>query len=121
ALHLSNSADSNSFDSCTISASMTATASTSAAVVMSGSRTLYSTSGPNGSHNSFTYCDISGGYFGMVFYGNAASSNVNNSVTNCYIHDYYVYGLYNLQQSGATITDNILERPNRTTVSTFYG
>lgn len=121
AVHLSNSADSNTFSNCTINASPTGTGTTSAGVVMSASLVSYSASGANGSHNSFSYCHVNGGYFGMVFYGSAASSNEDNSVTNCHIQDYYVYGLYNLQQSGATIANDTMERPNRATVSTFYG
>jgi len=121
AVHLMNDADFNTFDSCTIMANSTATVTSTGAVSMSGSTTSYSTGGNNGSNNTFSNSSISGGYFGLAFYGSSATTNVNNSIYNCNIHDYYVYGSYNLQQSGATIANNIIERPNRATVSTFYG
>ncbi|HRO42785.1 MAG TPA: T9SS type A sorting domain-containing protein [Flavipsychrobacter sp.] len=121
AVHLMNDANNNTFDSCVIVASISATSSTANAVSMSGSKTSYSTAGNNGSNNTFSNSTISGGYFGLVFYGSSASANVNNSIINCHISDFYLYGCYYLQQSGATVSNNIIERPNRTTVTTFYG
>src|SRR5690606_14356433 len=121
AVHLSNSADNNTFDSCTMIVSATATGSTCNGVVMSGSPVSYSTSGANGSNNTFSNCTVLGGYFGMVFYGASASGNVNNQIINCHVKDFYVYGIYTLQQSGAVIADNIVERPTRSTITTLYG
>jgi len=120
AVHLSNGADNNTFDSCNIFASPTATGTTTGGVIMSGSQTSYSTAGGNGSNNTFSYCNVTGGYFGFSFYGNATSANSNNSILNCHVKDYYVYGSYNLQQGSGVISNNIFERPTRTTVSTFY-
>ncbi len=121
ALHLSNNADHNTFDSCTFETNMTSTGTTACGVVMSGSSTSYSTSGANGSYNTFSYCTVVGGYMGMVLYGASTTGNTNNTITHCNVKDFYVYGIYNLQQSGNTITDNIIERPTRTSISTFYG
>lgn len=123
ALHMMNGADSNTFNDCTFIASTTATATTSACVTMSASTTSYSTGGGNGTGNNFNNCTTEGGYFGFVFYGASGSmaANANNSISNCDIRNYYVYGAYNYYQSNATIADNEFTRPTRTPVSTGYG
>jgi len=123
AVHLMNSADNNAFRNCTMIASKTATASTNAAVSMSGSLTSYSTGGGNGMNNIFDSCTTIGGYFGFVFYGSSATmaANANNSITNSNITEYYLYGSYNYYQSNATVAKNTFTRPTRASVSTGYG
>ncbi|HRO18682.1 MAG TPA: hypothetical protein PLU07_10850, partial [Ferruginibacter sp.] len=120
-VHLSNGADNNTFDSCVITASTTATGTTTGCVIMSGSPILYSTGGANGSNNTFSYCDLTGGYFGFSFYGTSTAGNMNNNILNCHAKDYYIYGVYLLQQGSGTIANSIFERPTRTGLSTFYG
>ncbi|HRO18718.1 MAG TPA: hypothetical protein PLU07_11030, partial [Ferruginibacter sp.] len=120
-VHLSNSADNNTFDSCSITASVTAAGTTCNAVVMSGSNISYSTGGTNGSNNVFSYCTITGGYFGVTFYGTSTTGNMNNVVTNCLVKDFYLYGIQYLQQGSGSIVNNIVERPTRSTITTFYG
>ncbi len=121
AVHLMGGADYNTFDSCTISANANATATTSGAVSMSNSTSSYSSSGANGSNNTFSNCTVSGGYFGFYLYGASNTGNANNSIINCTVQNFYVYGIYNYYQTGASIAHNIVERPTRTSVSTFYG
>ncbi|HRO43559.1 MAG TPA: hypothetical protein PL009_12050 [Flavipsychrobacter sp.] len=87
-VHLANASNNNTFDSCDIVASTTATGTTSCGIVMSGSRTVYSTGGANGSNNTFSFCNVTGGYFGITLYGTTASSNANNIVTNCLVKDF---------------------------------
>jgi len=121
AVHLSNSADNNTFDSCVVIASPTATATTTGCVMMSGSPILYSTAGANGSNNTFSNCKLNGGYFGFSFYGSTTAGNSNNKILNCTATNYYIYGAYLLQQGGGTVANSIFERPTRTALSTFYG
>ncbi|HRO42656.1 MAG TPA: GEVED domain-containing protein, partial [Flavipsychrobacter sp.] len=121
AVHLSNGANNNTFDSCTINASTTTTGTTSCGVVMSGSATSYSTGGANGSNNTFSNCTVTGGYFGMVFYGTSTAGNMSNNILNCHVKDFYLYGTYYLQQGSGTVANNIIERPTRAGLSTFYG
>lgn len=121
AVHLMNNADHNTFDSCTISVAPAATSTSTNAVVMSASKTSYSTSGANGSYNTFSNCTISGGYFGICFYGASNTGNTNNTVTNCHVTDYYVYGYYGYYQGAPTVSQSIFERPTRTSLTTFYG
>ncbi|MBK9423969.1 MAG: T9SS type A sorting domain-containing protein [Bacteroidetes bacterium] len=49
------------------------------------------------------------------------ANNSSNSLINCTINNYYIYGAYNYYQSGNIFRGNIFERPTRTTISTFYG
>ena len=121
AVHLSNGADWNTFDSCTITANKAATASTTGGVIMSGSPILATTTGANGSNNVFSNSTISGGYYAMQFYGNTVAGNQNNDVINCVVQDFYFYGIYYYQNTGALVSQNIVERPTRTTMSSFYG
>lgn len=121
AVHLMNSADNNTFDGCTFNSSMTATGTTAACVSMSASTTSYSTGGMNGNNNTFKNSTTNGGYFGFAFYGASGNVNQNNKIENCNIRDYYIYGSYNLYQSGAIMRGNIVERTTRSAVSSGYG
>ncbi|MBS1590198.1 MAG: hypothetical protein JST52_11350, partial [Bacteroidetes bacterium] len=121
ALHLMSNANYNTFDSCTITANATATATTSAALVMSNSTISVSTTGANGSNNMFSNSTISGGYYAAYFYGSSNTTNQNNSIVNCSVKDFYYYGVYYYNQGGGSISANKIERPTRTSVSTFYG
>ena len=118
-----NGADNNSFNNCNITASQTATGTTSGCVSMSSSTSSYSSAGVNGSNNSFDSCTLTGGYFGFAFYGSGsiATTDSNNSITNCTVKEYYVYGSYNYYQVSNTVSNNIFERPTRPSVSTGYG
>ena len=121
AVHLMNNADNNSFNNCTFNAAPNSTATTSGCVNMSGSMIAYSTSGSNGSNNTFTGCTTNGGYFGFFFYGISAGSNANNKIISCSVKDFYYYGIYGYNQGSPVYSQNTIERPTRTTVTTFYG
>src|SRR5690606_17082813 len=90
-------------------------------IVFSGSPTSYSTQGNNGSNNNFDSCDISGGYMTISMYGMSSDRDTNNSFTNSTIRDFYYYGMYSYYQHGLTVSNCVVERPNRTSFSTFYG
>ncbi|MBS1775913.1 MAG: hypothetical protein JSS64_06490, partial [Bacteroidetes bacterium] len=119
-----NSANNNTVDSCTINASMSATGSTSMGIVFSGSQTSYSlvsSTTSNGKNNTISNTNINGGYMGISFYGSSATIDSGNTITKCSIKDFYLYGIYNYYNVNATITQNNVERPNRASVSSFYG
>ncbi|RYZ53407.1 MAG: T9SS type A sorting domain-containing protein [Sphingobacteriales bacterium] len=121
ALHMMNGSDNNTFNGCTFLADTTTTGTTVACVSMSGSTTSYSTTGTNGSNNTFSNCTTDGGYFGFVFYGISSGTNEANNIINCTVKNYYVYGAYSYYQSGAVISGNEFTRPDRTVVSSGYG
>ncbi|HTN44828.1 MAG TPA: LamG-like jellyroll fold domain-containing protein, partial [Flavipsychrobacter sp.] len=119
-VHLMNSANNNNFKRCTILANPTATATTSGGVSMSGSAIAYTTAGNNGNNNSFDSCTVSGGYFGFFFYAATTGDSMNN-VTNCNILDNYVYSTYHYYHRSSVVSNNIIDRSTRATVSTAYG
>jgi len=121
AVHLSNGADWNTFDSCTMSAKIASTSSLTGGVIMSGSPISATTAGANGSNNVFSNSTISGGYYATSIYGDAVAGNQNNDMINCIVKDFYFYGIYYTQNTGALVSQNIVERPTRTSLSSFYG
>jgi len=124
-IHLMNRSDYNTFSNCTVNITPNTTSSLNIGISISGSATSYSFSGINGSNNLFTGCTVNGGYMGIVFYGDGVSylNNFNNSIVNCTVQDYYLYGSYNYYQGGSTISRNIFQRPTRSsgTLTTGYG
>ncbi|HTN47337.1 MAG TPA: GEVED domain-containing protein, partial [Flavipsychrobacter sp.] len=122
-VHLMNGADHNTFKRCNVSASTTATGTTTACISMSGSATSYSTTGVNGSNNSFDSCTLTGGYFGFVGYGsgNASTMDSNNHLTNSLVKEFYVYGAYHYFNRSCSVSKSVFERPTRANASTGYG
>src|SRR5690606_930442 len=56
-----------------------------------------------------------------VFYGPSGTLSRGNRIINSTLEEFYVYGLYAYYQNGLEISGNTIERPTRSTVSTFYG
>lgn len=119
-VHLWNDADHNTFYGCTFIAPENGTATTQIPFSVSGSPTAMS-SGPSGNYNTVDSCIILNGYYNTYFYGNSSNPAVGNQVINSRIEDFYFYGTYNFYQSDMLIKGNIVSRPNRTTLSSFYG
>ncbi|MCZ2298773.1 MAG: hypothetical protein LC134_04820, partial [Chitinophagales bacterium] len=69
AAHLYNAADNNKFSNCTFSSSITGTATTQAAFVISGAAASATTAGLSGSGNIVDSCTMVGGYYNTVIYG----------------------------------------------------
>ncbi|MBS1741076.1 MAG: hypothetical protein JST88_11115, partial [Bacteroidetes bacterium] len=121
AAHLWNNADSNVFSNCTFICPANGTSSYQVPFSVSGSSQYPTTSGLSGSGNLITGCTMLNGYYSTVFAGNSTTPNVNNTVLNCNILDFYYYGSYNLYQNGITIQGCNIQRPTRTAISSFYG
>lgn len=128
-IHFMNASDSNVVQNCTIDlGNITSTSSTnSAGIVSSNSITSTLTDGDNGSDLAILNNQIIGGasggpYNGIYLNGDGIASPVQNHVVmNNYISDFYYYGIYLDDVSDAIIRGNDLERPTRTSVSSFYG
>jgi len=121
ATHLWNQADSNTFNNCTFFTNPNVTATTAVPFSISGSATASSTTGLSGNGNTVNACKLLNGYDGAFFYGNSGGANQNNKVINSVIRDFYRYGIYSYYQTGLTIAADTIERPNRTSLTTFYG
>jgi len=119
--HLWNQADSNTFNNCVFLAPANGTSTIQVPFSVSGSATSATTSGSSGNGNIVSGCTIFSGYYNTVFYGNSAAASTGNQVLNCNLEDFYFYGSYNAYQNGIMISGNTVERPTRSTVSTFYG
>jgi hypothetical protein len=121
-LQLYGGADNNVFANCTFSVPTNATSSNQIPVVVSGSSSSYASSSNSGSNNTWQTCTMYSGYACMTFYGpSSGQRNGNNKIYDCNFMDFYNYGIYSFYHWGQHIRGNLIERPNRTSVSTTYG
>ncbi|HQE11664.1 MAG TPA: GEVED domain-containing protein, partial [Flavipsychrobacter sp.] len=119
--HLWNDADHNTFNNCTFLVDITATSSLVVPFSISGSATSATTAGNSGQYNVLDSCTIVGGYYNTVLYGNTVGNSSGNKVMNSTMSDFYFYGAFIYYQDSLELTNNIIERPTRATISTFYG
>ncbi|HQE12172.1 MAG TPA: hypothetical protein PLQ78_05455, partial [Flavipsychrobacter sp.] len=119
--HLWNGADNNSFNNCIFLVDIAQTSSLFSPFSISGSATSSTTAGTSGSYNIVDSCTMVGGYYNTCIVGNTSASSNGNKVMNSLMTDFYLYGTYFTYQDSLEITNNIIERPTRTTLSTFYG
>ncbi len=120
-LILSGGADNNMFTNCTFSCNANqGTGTNQIPVVISGSNTFYSGTSNSGSNNTWDGCEMFGGYFGFSTYGptSVGTYNFGNKVLNCWIHDFYYYGLYLYYHDRLTISGNTIDRATRTNLPT---
>ena len=94
-------------DGNTIEAGQT-TSSTINAIVASNSATSVFSTTIGEKNITITNNDISGGYYGVRFYGNFSSINENINISNNNIHDVYYYGIYVYYGTDVTISENTL-------------
>ncbi|KJS05297.1 MAG: hypothetical protein VR77_09050, partial [Flavobacteriales bacterium BRH_c54] len=124
AIQLINNADSNTINNCIVdlTSALTSTSTTNAGIVVSGSLTSATTAGASGAYNTITNNHIIGGYYGLTINGaSSTSESMNNIIENNRIEDFYTYATYLRSISNSSISFNDISRPNRTSVSTFYG
>lgn len=119
--HLWNQADSNRFTNCTFTAPPNGTGTAQVPFSISGSATSGTSSGTGGNYNIITGCTISSGYYNTCIIGSSTNNALNNQVINCTLKDFYFYGSYNSYAKGTVLSGCTIERPTRTTLSTFYG
>ncbi len=116
-------ADNNVFSACTFSAPANGTSSYQVPLCFSPNALSATTGGNSGNNNTFTGCQFYSGYYCIWGGGfTTAPYQSGNKIIGCSIQDYYYYGMYWYYQTYSTITNNICERPTRTTLTTsFYG
>ena len=120
-VQLSNASDNNSLVGCTINGDTTSTSSVNfVGIAATASNTTPATSGDNASNLTIDGCSVVGGYYGIRLNGSTTSGS-GNTVTNSTIQNTYLYNVYLNGQAGALVSGNDISRPNRTTISTFYG
>jgi hypothetical protein len=122
AMHMTNQSQSITIRNSIIDAGKTATASTNAAIAISGLSSNATTVGNNGQFITIENNKIIGGYYGITMVGNAGYLNNNSQIIrNNTISDFYLYGIYLLHADTVLIEKNDLSRPTRTSISTLYG
>jgi parallel beta-helix repeat protein len=105
-----------------IEVNTTATATTNAGIVVSGSQTAATTAGNNGRYITLHNNTIIGGYYGISITGTASYLNAfGNVITNNTLSDFYLYGIYLANTDTTVISGNDISRNTRSTISTFYG
>ena len=120
-IHFINGADNNTISNNTITiGSLSTTESNSAGIVFSNANNSVIQSGNNGNNNLITGNTITGGYSGIVIYGQTATPN-NNQVVNNTISNFYVSGVRVYQSNTVLVEGNTISRAGRPTVGTFEG
>jgi len=122
-VHLWNGADNNRFSTCIMSSPLNGISTTQVPYSISGSATSGTGSGSDaGNNNIVTTCTISGGYYNTMIYGRtSAPFSTGNQVLNSSCVDFYFYGMYNAYAQLTTFKGNVIERINRSTLTTAYG
>lgn len=121
-VHLWNGADNNTFNDMYIEAPLNGSSTTQVPFSISGSNVAATTAGNSGSNNIVNTCTIVGGYYNTVFYGNTGTpQNTGNEIHNSVVRDFYLYGFYNAYCGDTKVIGNLVDRLNRTTVSSTYG
>lgn len=124
AIQLTNDADFNTINNCTVdlTSTLTSTSSTNAGIVVSGSLTSATTTGASGTNNTFTNNTIIGGYYGLTINGaSTTNESMSNTISGNTIQDFYFYATYLRSISNSVISNNDIHRMNRASVSSFYG
>lgn len=120
---MNSGADNNVFSACTFSAPANGTSSSQVPLCFSPNATSPTTGGNSGNNNTFQNCQMFSGYY-CIFGGGFTSApyQTGNKIIGCTVQDFYFYGMYWYYQTYSTISNNVVERPTRTTISTtFYG
>lgn len=120
-VHLTSDADYNTIRNCTLLLDTTATATSNAGIVISNSTSATSTGEAKCDFNMFADNTINGGYYGIALTGSNTFANGNNKVTNNRISNFYSYGIYVTGSFNTLIENNIISRPTRSNVTSFYG
>lgn len=120
-VHLTNNADSNAIRNCTFLLDTANSSNNNAGIVISSSTSATSTGDAKCDFNIFSDNTINGGYYGIVLTGSNTFANGNNKVTNNKISNFYNYGIYVTGSFNTLIENNIISRPTRSNVGSFYG
>ncbi|WP_409772649.1 T9SS type A sorting domain-containing protein [Thermaurantimonas sp.] len=107
---------------CSIITSTTSTSTAYAAIAFSSNNTSATSTGDNGNNNIIENNVIIGGYYGISITGSSSTLRATgNIIRRNNIRDFYIYGIYALNQDNFEVFGNDISRPTRTTISTFYG
>ncbi|BAV08634.1 T9SS type B sorting domain-containing protein [Filimonas lacunae] len=121
-VNLKKSANYNTFRNSTILMPLNNSSSSYVGILVNGSTYYSSVSNDTYSdYNLFQNNTIIGGYCGISMMGGYNSANTGNKVIGNTIKDFYSTGVYLGCSMSTVIEGNVISRPNRTSVNTFYG
>jgi gliding motility-associated-like protein len=121
-VQLLNDADFNTINNCIINIDSTSSSTNFAGIVVSNSPTSATGTGTaKCDNNTFSNNTINGGYYGLTLVGSSTEANGSNKIINNTIKNFYTYGIFVNGSFNTLIERNTVTRPERTTVSTFYG
>ena len=121
---LTNNANFNTIKNSTIDllANTSTTAANSGGIISSGSLTTNSTAGENSSNLTILNNTITGGYYGVRLNGSSTGTGAaNNNISNNLVKGFYQSGIYLNNVDNNIISNNNITRPDRTSITTFYG
>lgn len=122
-VHLTGDANFNIIRNCTVNTSTTATTTSYAGIVISGSETDAIGTGTTGTlkcdNNQILNNTINGGYYGLTLASSfTAGAHGNNRFYGNKVIDYYAYGIYVTGTFGTVIDSNFISRPLRASAPT---
>ncbi len=122
-IQMTNSADNNTISNNTINLPDSNGASSTffAGIVISGSATSATTAGSNCDNNTITGNSVNGGYYGITLLGSSTAAATGNVVSNNTFRNFSFYGMYLSYLANNSVEANVLTRPTRSTVTSFYG
>ncbi|NLR59502.1 T9SS type B sorting domain-containing protein [Chitinophaga polysaccharea] len=120
-VHLTSDADYNNIRNCTFLLDTTSSSTSNAGIVISNSTSATATGEAKCDFNTFADNNINGGYYGIVLTGSNTFANGNNKIINNKISNFYSYGIYVTGSFNTLIEANIISRPTRSNVTSFYG
>ena len=90
-LHFTNGADSNEVSNCILNVNGN---EINYRNVIFADASSISVTGSHGNYNSFSNCQILGGYYGVQLLGSSKAQNIGNSFSECNWVDVFYYGVY---------------------------
>jgi len=122
AVHLTDEADHNTFDSLRIETSVTSTSSNHIAMLASA-KNSFSSNGNWANNTTVSNCLIRGGYYGVRF--NGISTNADqceyNTFHNNTVEGFYYYGMWLYNQRYLQVTHNTITQREPLTLTVGYG
>jgi hypothetical protein len=120
---LTNSSNNNIFSACSFSCNPNVTGSQTCPFSWSSSSTSPTGSGSSSGDNTLvTDCHMFSGYYGISMWGlTSLPYNQGNVVQRCSVQDFYNYGIYTYYMWESKLIQNVVERPTRTTLTSFIG
>lgn len=120
-VYLTNGADNNTIDSCSIWAPTQLLSSLNIGLSMAGTSSVTSY-GNSGNYNTISNNFIVGGYYGMRLNGISTTAYVDgNKIINNRVKDFYFYGIMNYYQQHMELEDNYVTTNNNVASTSSSG